>query len=426
MRFAVLFVLTLAATAATAAPALPDQALIERARAILDRVPLIDGHNDLPYQYRERVENRISELDVARDQSGLDPRLHTDIPRLREGGVGAQFWSVYVPAALEEPVAVVQTIEQIDVVHRLNARYPERFELALTADDIRRIHGEGKIASLIGVEGGHSIASSLGVLRQLYRLGARYMTLTHSANTPWADSSTDEPEHDGLTPFGVEVVREMNRLGMLVDLSHVAETTMHDALDAVVAPVIFSHSSARALNGHPRNVPDSVLRRLPENGGVVMVTFVPSFIAEEARQRSAERAAVRARLESLFPGDPESVETELAAWTEANPSPDATYVQVADHIDHIRRVAGIDHIGIGSDFDGIGSTPQGLADVGDFPVVFAELLRRGYSEEDVAKIAGRNVLRVMDRVEAVAAELRSSRAPSEALIDDSVPETVDR
>ncbi|HUP64141.1 MAG TPA: alpha/beta fold hydrolase [Thermoanaerobaculia bacterium] len=395
-----------------------EAARLERAQSVLRRVPLIDGHNDLPWQFRERVGNRLREIDLRNDQTGLTPLLHTDIPRLRAGGVGAQFWSVYVPASLSEPDAVVATIEQIDVVHRMNASYPETFELALTAADIRRIHRGGKIASLIGIEGGYSIASSLGVLRQMYRLGARYMTLTHSSTIPWADSATGEPKHRGLTPFGHEVVREMNRLGMLLDLSHVSAETMDDALDTTRAPVIFSHSSARAIDGHPRNVPDDVLRRLPANGGVVMVTFVPSFVSETARQYGAERSAFAARLRSVHPGDPQRQRRELKEWEAANPVPRATLAQVADHIDHVRSIAGIDHIGIGSDYDGIGSTPDGLADASSFPALFAELLRRGYSERDLEKIAGLNVLRVMERAEAVAADVQRSTGPSEYSIKD--------
>jgi membrane dipeptidase len=312
---------------------------------------------------------------------------------------------------------VVATLEQIDLVKRIAARYPETFELALSASDIRRIHGEGKIASLVGMEGGHCIASSLGVLRQLYAAGARYMTLTHSDTVAWADSATDEPRHGGLTPFGREVVREMNRLGMLVDLSHTSPATMRDAIEVAAAPVIFSHSSARALNGHPRNVPDEILRLLPENGGIVMVTFVPPFISEQARLHYAERDAMKARLESLHPGDPAFVLAEMERWVEENPPPRATLFEVADHIDHIRAVAGIDHLGIGSDFDGISTTPTGLEDVSTFPALFVELMNRGYSVEDVEKIAGLNALRVLDRAEQVARDLQASRAPSEARIE---------
>ncbi len=344
--------------------------------------------------------------------------MHTDIPRLRQGGVGGQFWSVYVPATLPGPEAVREVLEQIDVVHRMAERWPETFEVAYGPDDVRRIFAAGKIASLIGVEGGHSIDDSLGVLRQLYRAGARYMTLTHFQNTDWADSATDAPEHHGLTPFGREVVREMNRLGMLVDLSHVSADVMRQTLETSEAPVIFSHSSARALDDHPRNVPDDVLRRLSDNGGVVMVTFVESFVSEDVRRYDADRAAEKARLEDLAPGDPQAVTAGLEAWDAEHPAVRATLSQVADHVDHVRRVAGIDHVGIGSDFDGISRGPQGLEDVSTYPALLAELLRRGYSDEDVEKVAGLNLLRVFDRAEAVAARLRTERPASEATIED--------
>ena len=401
-----------------AVPDPPPQELVERARAILSEVPLIDGHNDAPWQYRERAGNRLSEIDLATDTTALEPPMHTDIPRLRAGGLGAQFWSVYVPVSMAGPGAPAAVLEQIDVVYRLARRYSETFEMAYTADDVRRIFGEGKIASLIGVEGGHAIHDSLALLRQLYRTGARYMTLTHSENTRWADSATDAPEHGGLSPFGVEVVKEMNRLGMLVDLSHVSAEAMHDALEASEAPVIFSHSSARAVTGHPRNVPDDVLRRLPENGAVVMVTFVQPFVSEESWRHWAERSAEEARLEALHPGDPKAVEEAMERWNEEHAAPRATYRDVADHIDHVREVAGIDHVGIGSDFDGIGQGPLGLEGVDDFPILFAELLRRGWSEEDLKKLAGENVLRVFDRVEEVAARLQQERPPSEASIEE--------
>jgi membrane dipeptidase len=396
----------------------PDEELMERARALLSEVPLVDGHNDLPWQYRERVGNRLGDLDIAATDGELDPPLHTDIPRLRAGGLGAQFWSVYVPASMPGPEAATAVLEQMDVVYGLAERYPETFEMAFTADDVRRIFAEGRVASLIGVEGGHAIDDSLGVLRQLYRGGARYMTLTHSANVAWADSATDAPAVGGLSPFGQEVVREMNRLGMLVDLSHVSAEAMHDALDVAAAPVIFSHSSARALDGHPRNVPDDVLERMPENGGVVMVTFVEVFISEEARVHWAARQAEESRLEALHPGDPEAVKAALEAWDGEHEFPRATYLQVADHIDHVRDVAGIDHAGIGSDYDGIPRGPLGLEGVEDYPRLFAELLRRGYSEDDLKKIAGLNALRVMDRAEEVAARLQGERPPSDRKIDD--------
>ena len=396
----------------------PDPALVERARKILAAVPLIDGHNDLPWEYRQRVQNHLDRIDLQADTSKLEKPMHTDIPRLRQGGVGGQFWSVYIPADISGPAAVRTVMEQIDVVHRLVERYPDVFELATTADDIVRIHKAGKVASLIGMEGGHSIDNSLGVLRQLYNAGARYMTITHSKNNDWADSATDGPVHGGLTRFGEEVIREMNRLGMLVDLSHVSPETMKEAMAVSEAPVIFSHSSARALTDHPRDVPDDVLRLLPADGGVVMVTFVPSFISEQVRAWNAEEDAAEARLKALFPGDPKRVESELEAWRKANPAPRATLAQVADHIEHVRRTAGVDHVGIGSDFDGITAVPLGLEGVGDFPVLLAELLRRGWSEADLRKLAGENLLRVLRDAEKNAIRLRKERPASSALIEE--------
>lgn len=393
------------------------QAPDPRVARILREVPLIDGHNDLPWQYRERVANRVSAIDIRHDQSGIEKPLHTDIPRLRKGMVGGQFWSVYVPTSLKGAEAVQATFEQIDVVRQLEQRYPDTFEPALTADDVVRIHRRGKVASMIGVEGGHSINDSLGVLRQLYEAGARYMTLTHSETTGWADSATDAPKHDGLNPFGQEVIREMNRLGMLVDLSHVSPAAMHDALDTTAAPVIFSHSSALALDGHPRNVPDDVLERVRTNGGVVMVTFVPSFVSESLRIHLANREAEEARLGSLHPGSPEAVKKELESWDAAHPRPKATLSDVADHIEHVMKVAGEDHVGIGGDLDGIGSTPTGLQSVADYPGLFAELLRRGHSELTLKKVAGLNLLRAMREAERTAARLRKERPPSEARIE---------
>jgi membrane dipeptidase len=386
---------------------------VERARGLLREVPLVDGHNDLPWQYRLRVGNRVSALDVAADQGRLAPPLHTDLPRLKAGGVGGVFWSVYVPVDLKGADAVQATLEQVDVVHRLVERHPGQLGLALTAADVERLHREGKVASLIGAEGGHSIGNSLGVLRQLHRAGVRYLTLTHSKNTDWADAATDAPAHGGLSDFGKAVVREMNRLGMLVDLSHVSPQAMNVALDTARAPVIFSHSSARAIDGHPRNVPDEVLARMRANGGLVMVTFVPGFVSEQVRQHGAAERAEKARLEALHPGDPAAAERALASWREAHPAPRATLAQVADHLDHVRRVAGPDHVGLGSDFDGIEQTPDGLEGVQAFPALLAELLRRGWPEEDVRKVAGRNVLRVMRRVEDVARTLQKERGPEE-------------
>lgn len=381
------------------------------AAAALEAAPVFDGHNDVPIQLRARFDNQINEFDFEDTLATGEthPRgavMHTDLARLRQGKVGAQYWSVYVSVALDEPVAVQTTLEQIDVTKRLIERYPNDLALALTADDVEAAMAQGKIASLLGMEGGHSIGSSLAVLRQMYDLGARYMTLTHSANTPWADSATDEPEHDGLTDFGRDLIREMNRMGMQVDLSHVSEKTMHDVLDVAQAPVIFSHSGARAVNGHARNVPDSVLARLPENGGVVMVVALPWFITEELRQYAAARSAEQARLEALYLGQPDEVTSRLAQWAEANPMPASTISDMADHIDHIRDVAGIEYIGIGGDYDGMPTGPAGMEDVTGYPALFEELARRGYSQQDLEKISLRNALRALRGAEAFAASQR--------------------
>jgi membrane dipeptidase len=308
--------------------------------------------------------------------------------------------------------------EQIDLVHRMVERYPDDLELAVSADDVERIAGAGKIASLIGIEGGVAIENDLAQLRAFHRLGVRYMTLTHNTSLDWADAAIDAPRNQGLSPFGERVVREMNRLGMLVDLSHVSPETMKDAMAVSEAPVLFSHSSCRALDAHPRNVPDEILRKLPEDGGVVMVTFVPSFVSEEVRSWNAMQDAEEARLKSLHPDDPDAVKNELDAWRQAHPAPRATLAQVADHIEHVRAVAGIDHVGIGSDFDGITSTPLGLEGVEDYPDLLAELLRRGWKDEEIKKLAGQNVLRVLREVEKVSARLQKERPASEALIED--------
>jgi membrane dipeptidase len=365
------------------------------ATALLARSPLIDGHNDLPWQLREQAGPDAARTDIAAPLGST----HTDLPRLARGKVGAQFWSVFVPVTLAGEAAVATTLEQIDFVRNMIRRYPGALELALTAADVERIAASGKVASLMGAEGGHSIASSLGVLRMFYELGVRYLTLTHNRNTGWADSATDEPEAGGLSDFGREVVTEMQRIGMLVDLSHVAPATMADALDTARAPVIFSHSSALALCDHPRNVPDEILARLPANSGVCMVTFVPAFISQECRdwrlwvQEEMER---RGMDREDYPGY-KAVREELAA---ASPPPRATLAQVADHIEHVREAAGVAHIGIGSDFDGTFDLPEGLRDVSCFPALFAELLDRGWSEDDCARVAGGNVLRVMRDAEA--------------------------
>lgn len=402
--------------------ALPAAAQDEAAaRRILERTPLIDGHNDLPWALRQQHGNDPHAVDLT---ANLDAstELHTDIPRLRAGGVGGQFWSVYVPASLTPVEAAKATFEQIDTVKRLVAAHPDVFELATTADDIERIHRRGKIASLIGMEGGYSIADSLGLLREFHDAGARYMTLTHSATTSWADSATDAPKWGGLNPFGEEVVREMNRLGMMVDLSHVSEETMLDALRVSEAPVIFSHSSARAVTAHPRNVPDSVLRLLPEDGGVVMVTFVPGFINEEVRSWGAARSAEDARLKSLNPGDPAAVTAGMQAWIAANPAPRAGVEDVVAHIQHVRDVAGIDHVGLGGDFDGVGSLPVGVEGVDAYPRILAALMANGWSAADIRKLAGENVLRVMRRVEAVAASQSGARPNLARLPDVDAPE----
>lgn len=406
----ILSVLALVPVAAQA----PDAKLLERARALHKTVALTDGHNDLPWAMRESVWYDFGKLDVRQST----PKLMTDVPRLREGGLGAQFWSVYVPGELKGEKAVSATMEQIDAVYELLRRYPDVFEQARTADDIDRLFKKGKIASLMGMEGGHSINSSLGTLRMFSRLGVGYMTLTHNVALPWADAANDTPKLGGLSKFGEEVVREMNRLGMLVDLSHVSPDTMDDALRVSEAPVIFSHSSARALCDVPRNVPDAILQRLPKNGGVVMVTFVPGFISPEAAKWSATETAQETKLKAQMPNDEKAVAEAVKKWVEANPAPRATVAQVADHIDHIKKVAGIDHIGLGGDFDGITQVVQGLEDVSKYPALTAELLRRGYSDEDVRKILGKNVQRVMREAERVAKKLQAERGPSLAKIED--------
>jgi len=401
----------LLACSIVASPVLAQSTPEAVAEAALDAAPVWDGHNDVPFQLRLRRDNVLEGFDFEDTNAepaigdGEPSAMHTDLPRLAEGHVGAQFWSVYVPASLPEPEAVQQTIEQIDVTKRLIAQYPEDLALALTADQVAAAMAEGKIASLMGMEGGHSIGSSLGVLRQMYVLGARYMTLTHSSNTPWADSATDDPEHDGLTPFGEDLVREMNRIGMLVDLSHVSEATMMDVLDVAKAPVIFSHSGARAINGHSRNVPDSVLARLKDNGGIVMVVGLPGYLSEPMRQRSAARAAEEARLRSLYLGQPDRVSALLAAWDAEFPLVEATVSDMADHVDHIRDVAGMDYIGIGADYDGMPTGPVGMEDVAGYPALFIELARRGYSQEDLEKIASGNMMRVMRAAEAYAVSI---------------------
>jgi membrane dipeptidase len=392
-----------------------------RVDQVLLQTPLIDGHNDLPWEIRERFKSDVTAVDLAADTRHLpleagQAALMTDIPRLRTGHVGAQFWSVWIPVGTPGFEAVQMTLEQIDLVKRMSARYPADFAMAYTAADIRRIHKSHKIASLIGIEGGHQINDSLAVLRQMYDAGARYMTLTHSSNTSWADSATDSPAHHGLTPFGVAVVKEMNRIGMLVDLSHVSAETMKAALAASQAPIIFSHSSARALDDHPRNVPDDVLRGVAANGGIVMVNFAPPYVSTARNHWEADHAAERTRFNSppfagLYIGQPERAKVALAEWEAQHPMPVTTLAQVADHVEHIRQVAGVDHVGIGSDFDGIPDAPVGLEGVDRYPALLEELMRRGWSDADIAKLAGENLLRTLAAAEQVSLRLQSAAKP---------------
>jgi membrane dipeptidase len=400
-----------------------------RVERVLAQTPLIDGHNDLPWELRSRFKGNLSSIDLKSDTSSIStpadsPPLMTDIPRLRAGHVGAQFWSVWVPVSLPGFEAVQTTIEQIDLVKRMAMRYPSDLEMAYSAIDIRRIHRTGKVASLIGIEGGHQINNSMAVLRQMYNLGARYMTLTNSSNTAWADSATDEPAHHGLTPFGADIVHEMNRLGMLIDLSHVSPETMTAVLAISQAPVIFSHSSARALVDHPRNVPDDILRVVAEHDGVVMVNFLTYYVSEACNRWLADRSAEQARYRSppfggLYLGQPERAARALAAWEKDHPKPVVTLEQVADHIDHIRKIAGVDHVGLGSDFDGMPDAPVGLEGVDRYPALLEELMRRGWSDSDIAKVAGENVLRVLAAAERIGLRLRETVAPSEITLPSS-------
>ena len=379
-----------------------------RIAKILKATPLIDGHNDWPEALAEKAKDARWTMDLTR----LDPATyHTDITRLHAGAVGGQFWSVWVSADLPQVQQVKDTLDQIGMVHSLAARYPQHFQIARTAADMRAAHRAGRIGSLIGVEGGGQIDGSLAVLRAYRRLGASYLTLTHSRTIGWADSATDNPQHDGLTPFGEAVVHELNRLGMLVDLSHVSEATMLDALRVTKAPVIFSHSNARALCDTPRNVSDAVLKQVAANGGVVMVNFAAQYVSEARRVWGADRSAEIARNNAppfggLYIGDPEGAAKALAAWEAAHPKPQATISQVADHVEHIVKVAGIDHVGIGSDFDGVGDLPEGLGGVQTYPALLAELMRRGWSDADIAKLAGENILRVMAAAEKTAAAMK--------------------
>ena len=409
-----------------AAPANAQEVSDRRLDRVLTQTPLIDGHNDLPWEIRERFGGDLAKVDLSANTAALPAPsgslpMMTDIPRLRRGRVGAQFWSVFIPVEMKGPQAVQATLEQIDLVKAMCARYPRDLAMAYSAADIRRLHKAGQIASLVGVEGGHQINDSLPVLRAYYDAGARYLTLTHSSNTAWADSATDMPVHHGLTAFGKEVVREMNRLGMLVDLAHVSEETMRAALAVTQAPVIFSHSSARALVDHPRDVPDEVLRLVAANGGIVMVNFAPPYVSDARRRWEAERVAEEARNNSppfggLYIGQPDRAAAALKAWDAAHPKPPVTVADVADHIEHIRKVAGVDHAGLGSDFDGIPETPDGLESVERFPALLQELERRGWSDAELAKVAGDNLLRVLSQAEIVSTRLRSERPPSSATL----------
>ena len=382
------------------------QARIDR---ILKATPLIDGHNDIAEQLAENYKRDVTGLASGTDQRPDHP-LMTDMARLHAGRVGGQFWSVYIDGTITGDAAIRETIEQIDIVRRMIAAYPNDLELARTADDVVRIHKAGKIASMMGVEGGRQIGGSLAALRAYYALGARYMTLTHNQTTEWADSATDDPKYDGLSPFGVTVVHGMNRLGMLVDLSHVSPATMRDAIAASRAPVIFSHSSARAIGGHPRNVPDEVLQLLPANGGVVMVNWVPNFLSDAVWNWGAAQSAEEARLKAIHREDSKAVTAGLKAWEAAHPRPPVTVANVADHIEHVAKVAGYDHVGIGADLDGIPYTPDGLTGVQAYPFLFAELIRRGWSDANLAKLAGGNVLRALHQAEQVAAAMKNEPA----------------
>jgi membrane dipeptidase len=420
--------IAVAALVCIACPALHAQKsdpYLERAKGVLRSTPLVDGHNDLPWRIREDTLH-------ANDIEAYDLRTHTpgmtDLVRLKKGMVGAQFWSVYIPGEPDAPdyksngkvsstpgYARVQ-LEQIQLARRMIAKYPDRLAFAASEADVRKAFANRKVGSLLGMEGGHAIENSLEALRAYYDLGARYMTLTHNVTLDWADAALDSARHGGLTPFGREVVREMNRLGMLIDLSHVSPGVMSNALDVTAAPVIFSHSASRELVGHPRNVPDSILRRLPANGGVVMVPFVTMFVSKAVLEDENEIARVTADLKKRFPSDTTAQRREFDSWRAAHPRPKTTLADVADHIEHVRKVAGVDHVGIGSDLDGITETVVGLEDVSTFPALLAELARRGWSDADLRKLAGENVLRVLKRAEAVAATLKRERPASIATI----------
>lgn len=406
MRLSAVFAasLVLAALCPPVSAATPEQV----AAAALMAAPVWDGHNDVPEQLRDRYKDQIAGFDFADTTRTADPAngriaMHTDLTRLRKGRVGAQFWSVFVSASLSDQQAVQAVMEQIDVTRRLIDRYPEQLAFAGNAAEAQAAMKSGRIASLLGMEGGYAIGNSAGVLRQFRALGVRYMTLAHFRSTTWADSATDAPRNNGLSPLGKDIVREMQRIGMLVDLSHVSTKTMQDALDVARAPVIFSHSGARAIDDHARNVPDEVLARVRDNGGIVMVVSLPAYVSQQARDWEAARAAERARLAARWSEAPDTAKAALATWEKANPAPRSTLSQLADHVDHVAKVAGIDHVGLGGDFDGMGEGTQGFDDVSHYPDLFVELARRGYRQADLEKIASRNILRVLKAADAYAA-----------------------
>ena len=401
-----------AQTASNSAQPLRNASLEQRiahVNELLTLTPLVDGHNDLPWAIRE---SKMAPMDVAAYDLTKPTKGMTDLARLKKGRVGGQFWSVYVPGEVKDSGFARIQLEEIDILKQILARYPNELQPAFTAAQIRSAHKAGKVASLMGMEGGHVIENSLGALRAYYDLGARYMTLTHNVTLDWADAALGVPTHKGLTPFGKEVVREMNRMGMLVDLSHVAPSVMSNALDVSEAPVIFSHSASRALVEHVRNVPDSILKRLPKNGGVVMVAFVPSFVNAKVAAHAARETANLDSLKKKFPTDTAAQSKAQAAWFKVNPAPVAELTDVADHLDHIKQIAGAAHVGLGSDFDGIEVKVQGLEDVSKFPVLLAELMKRGWSDTEIRGVAGENVLRVLSQAEVVSARLRASRPAS--------------
>ena len=413
MRSLVPFLVLLAARDA-AAQATPDSYLA-RARAIHRATPMIDTHNDLPEMLRERAKNDLARMNPEQPLDSID----TDFPRMKKGMVGGQFWAAYVPASFVDKGGATYALEQIDVIRRMVAQSPS-LGWATTAADIVRQHTRGKIASLIGIEGGYAIENSLANVRMFYDLGVRYMTLTHGGNTAWADAATEAPKHGGLTKFGEAVVREMNRTGMMVDISHVSDGTMSDAIRVSEAPVIFSHSSARAIADHARNVPDSILKLMPKNGGIVMVNIFPGFVNPIAAKQASSLLSKEREYLAKYPDDPKRASAEYLVWLTDMMSKmePGTLGEVADHIDHIVKIAGIDHVGYGADFGSLTSHPKGLEDVSRYPYLTAELLRRGYTDAQAAKVVGGNFLRVMRQVERTAARLQKERKPGVELIED--------